>query len=214
QHTFADTWSKNSEYHWHAATCGCTGLVNEFAEHAWGTGDNANKCTVCGYEKEDPKPVHEHTFASDWSKNALAHWHAATCGCSGLTNDFAEHNYSTSISKGVKTYTCKTCGYQKKETLKVAVPKPSIKSLTKARKAFTVKWTKKSVTGYQIQYATNSKFTKSKKTVTVKSASTVSKKIKSLKKKKRYYVRVRCYINKYDTTYYSGWSSRKSVRTR
>ena len=61
-------------------------------------------------------------------------------------------------------------------------------------KAVTVKWKKVSdVTGYQIQYSTKSDFS-SKKTVTVKKASTTSTKIKSLKKGKKYYVRVRSYV--------------------
>lgn len=103
---------------------------------------------------------------------------------------------------------------QIKETLTVTVPKTSIKSLTKAVKAFTVKWDKKSVTGYQIQYATNSKFTKGKKTIRITKASTVSKKVSKLKSGKKYYVRVRCYIDKCDKTYTSVWTAKKSVVTK
>ena len=162
-----------------------------------------------------PEPAHQHTFADTWSKNGEYHWHAATCEHTDLTSGHAKHNYDAgTISKGVKTYTCKTCGHQKKEILKVTVPKTAIKSVTKAKKAFTVKWTKKSVTGYEIQYATNSKFTKGKKTIKVTKASTVSKKISKLKSKKKYYVKVRCYTNKYGKTYYSSWSTKKAVTTK
>lgn len=67
----------------------------------------------------------------------------------------------------------------------------SLKSLK--TKQMTIKWKKVSgVKGYEIVYATNSKFTTGKKTVTA-SASSVQKTIKSLKKGKTYYVKIRAY---------------------
>ena len=98
---------------------------------------------------------------------------------------------------------------------KVSAPaKTSISKLVKAKKAITVKWKKKSgVTGYQIRYSLKSSM-KNSKTVTVKSAKTVSKKVKKLKKKKRYYVQVRTYKVVNGKTYWSGWSAKKSVKTK
>ena len=62
----------------------------------------------------------------------------------------------------------------------------AITSLKAGKKVFTVKWKKKAgITGYQIQYATNKKFTKGKKTVTVKGAKKASKAVKKLKGKKK-----------------------------
>ena len=76
----------------------------------------------------------------------------------------------------------------------------------------TVKWAKNAkATGYEIQYATNSKFT-SAKTVTVSGASTVSKAIASLTKGSTYYVRVRVCKTVSSVKYYSAWSSAKSVK--
>ncbi len=91
----------------------------------------------------------------------------------------------------------------------------SITKLSKGTKSFTVKWKKKStqVTGYQIQYATNSKFSNAK-TVNVKSYKTTSKKITKLAKKKNYYVRVRTYKTVSGNKYYSNWSSTKKVKTK
>lgn len=67
--------------------------------------------------------------------------------------------------------------YPKKATLK------SVKSSTK--KQMKVTWKKdKKASGYKIVYARNSKFTKSKKTITVKSYKTYKKTIKKLKSKK------------------------------
>lgn len=48
-HTFADKWSNDETYHWHAATCEHTEEVSEKAPHTFGTD---SKCSVCGYEKE------------------------------------------------------------------------------------------------------------------------------------------------------------------
>ena len=69
-------------------------------------------------------------------------------------------------------------------------------------------------TGYQIQYALNSKFTKSKKTVKIKKAATVSKKVTKLKAKKKYYVRVRAYKVVSGKTYYSAWCKTRTVTTK
>lgn len=92
----------------------------------------------------------------------------------------------------------------------------SISKLTKGKKSFKVSWKKVSsqATGYQIQYATNSKFTKGQKSVTIKSYKTTSKNITKLKAKKKYYVRVRSYKKVGKTTYYSGWSKAKTVKTK
>ena len=91
--------------------------------------------------------------------------------------------------------------------------KTAISSVKNASsKSITVKWKKVSgVTGYQIQYSTKSDFS-SKKTVTVKKDSTTSKKIKSLKKGKKYYVRVRSYTTVNGTKCYSEWSDKKAVK--
>ena len=90
-----------------------------------------------------------------------------------------------------------------------------IKKLTKAKKAFTVKWKKvKTVDGYQIQYSTSSDFSGGTKTVTVKKNSTTSKKIKKLKSKKTYYVRIRTYKTVNGTMQLSQWSAAKKIKTR
>lgn len=100
---------------------------------------------------------------------------------------------------------------------KIMPKKTSIKKVTKAKKAFTVKWKKQSkqVSGYQVQYSTSKKFTaKTTKVKTIKSYKTTSKKVTKLKKKKTYYTRVRTYKTVKGTKYYSGWSKAKSVKTK
>ncbi len=96
------------------------------------------------------------------------------------------------------------------------IPKgTSLSKLKAGSKSFTAKWKKQTAqtTGYQLQYATNSKFTKGKKTITIKSAKTVSKKIKKLKAGKKYYVRVRTYKKIKKALYPSAWSKAKTVTT-
>lgn len=93
---------------------------------------------------------------------------------------------------------------------------PSISLSTKS-KSITVKWKKITTSGYQVQYSTNKNMKKAK-TVKVKSSAT-SKKISKLKKGKKYYVRVRAYKtytnkNGKKYTYYSSWSSKKSIKVK
>lgn len=94
-----------------------------------------------------------------------------------------------------------------------SMPTTTITSVKAQSKAFTVKWKKKSgITGYQIQYSTNSKFKKKdSKTIKVKQVKTNSKRIKGLKVAKKYYVRVRTYKLVKKKSYYSSWSKKKSV---
>lgn len=75
-----------------------------------------------------------------------------------------------------------------------------------------VSWNRnKAATGYQIQYADNSKFNGSK-TITVPSDSKTSAAIASLKKNKKYYVRMRGYKSVKGANYFSAWSSAKSIK--
>ena len=94
--------------------------------------------------------------------------------------------------------------------LAASMPTTTITSVKAQSKAFTIKWKKKSgITGYQIQYSTNSKFKKGNKSIKIKNAKTVSKKITKLKVAKKYYVRIRTYKGKK----YSKWSKVKSIKT-
>ena len=105
------------------------------------------------------------------------------------------------------------------KTFYIKPPATSITSISSLKKGFKVKWSKKTTqtTGYQIQYATNSKF-KNAKSVRVTKNSTVYKTISKLSGKKKYYVRVRTYktvkVNGKATNIYSAWSKTKTVTTK
>ena len=96
-------------------------------------------------------------------------------------------------------------------------PKAAIIKRPKAiRKGFTAKWSKQTVqtSGYELQYASNSKFTSGKKKVTIKKNTIVSKKVTKLKAKKKYYMRVRTFKTVSGKKYYSAWSKTKTVTTK
>lgn len=89
-----------------------------------------------------------------------------------------------------------------------SMPTTTITSVKAQSKAFTVKWKKKTgITGYQIQYSTNSKFKKNNKKIKIKNSKTVSKKITGLNPTQKYYVRIRTYKGKK----YSSWSKKKCI---
>lgn len=187
-----------------------TEIGNESALELWKAGDGKIPKTGTEPIPTPGESTHIHTFSNIWNKSDNYHWHAATCEHIGFTSDFGEHNYTVvAYKKGIKTSICATCGYEKKEKMTLAVPKTTLK-VAAGKKYVTAKWTKKSVTGYQLQYGLKSNF-KGAKTLTLKSATKVSQKIMKLKSKKKYYVRIRCYTNAYDTTYHSGWVAKKVV---
>lgn len=103
------------------------------------------------------------------------------------------------------------------KTFSIYNPKPKsteIRKLKRKSKAFFIKWKKaEDISGYQIQYALNKKFKKSK-TLTVNSKSAVSKTVRKLKSGKVYYVRIRTYKTVNGKKFYSVWSGYKTVKTR
>lgn len=73
-------------------------------------------------------------------------------------------------------------------------------------KSLKLTWKKVSgASGYEIQYSLKKNFKKPKK-ITIKKASTKSKTIKGLKKKKKYYVRIRAYKKSGKKKIYSKWT--------
>lgn len=95
-----------------------------------------------------------------------------------------------------------------------ALPTVGISSLSVKENTVTVKWKKKSkIMGYQIQYSTDSKFKKNKKSIKIKKQKTTSKKISNLKESKKYYFRIRTYKSSNKKTRYSKWSKVKSIKT-
>ena len=130
-----------------------------------------------------------------------------------------DYTVSYSSNKNIGTATVKIAGKGSytgtiTKTFKINPAKQEIQKLTAKSKAFFVDWAQKgSATGYEIQYATNSKFTSAKK-VTITNKKTDKTTISKLSGKKKYYVRVRSYTTVKGTKYYGAWSASKSVTTK
>lgn len=96
-----------------------------------------------------------------------------------------------------------------------SVPKLTFKSVSPVSKGFKATWKKNTkMHGYQIQYATDSKFTKNVKTVTVTNEKSASKTITKLEGNKKYYVRIRNYKRYAGYIVGSAWSKAKAVTTK
>ena len=130
-----------------------------------------------------------------------------------------DYTVSYSSNKNIGTATVKITGKGSytgtiTKTFKINPAKQEIQKLTAKSKAFFVDWAQKgSATGYEIQYATNSKFTSAKK-VTITNKKTDKTTVSRLSGKKKYYVRVRSYTTVKGTKYYGAWSASKSVTTK
>lgn len=103
----------------------------------------------------------------------------------------------------------------KKYTVFTTATKPDTPTLkvTAGTKQATLRWSKETGTGYQIVYATNSKFSSAKK-VTVSKSSTVKTTIKKLTKGKTYYFKVRAYKTVDGKKIYGAYSTVKSVKIK
>ena len=130
-----------------------------------------------------------------------------------------DYTVSYSNNKKVGKATVKITGKGKyggviTKTFKINPAKQEIQKLTAKSKAFFVDWAQKgSATGYEIQYATNSKFTNAKK-VTITNNKTDKTTVSKLSANKKYYVRVRSYTTVGGTKYYGAWSAVKNVTTK
>ena len=96
EHTFSDSWTYDSQYHWHAATCEHTDEKGSLAAHTWGT-PNVTKnptCTVKGSQ-------------------------TLTCSVCGATKteSIAATGHSWELisldGNGIACFTCKTCSEEK-----------------------------------------------------------------------------------------------------
>ena len=139
-------------------------------------------------------------------------------------------DYTVSYSSGRKNpgkYTVKVefKGNYKGSITKSFTIKPKNTKITnivsKSKTKVQVAWKKQSTktSGYEIQYSTTSNFSgKTTKTLVISSNKTTKKTISSLKSNKRYYVRVRTYVNEKKngkiTKIYSKWSGVKSIKCK
>ena len=124
---------------------------------------------------------------------------------------------------GMMVYNCTRCGVSRTEAIPAIVypadlPKVKITKPKAGKRKVTVKWKKiskknrKKIQGIEIQIAADPGFTDIIQTATGSKKKT-SKVIKGLEPKKKYYIRIRAYINAADGKHVSYWKS-KSVKVK
>lgn len=138
-HTFSDTWTYDTTYHWKTPTCGDTNEVSDKAEHTFtktadisptfeSNGYTIYTCSVCGYEKQtENDDMLSHSFSADWSYDSDTHWHACIdTGYEDLKSDESEHTLEENIitaptdkTTGIAHYTCLVCGLDEERVLKI-----------------------------------------------------------------------------------------------
>lgn len=126
-------------------------------------------------------------------------------------------SYDRLLNKKTSLYDMSDVDY--KLYTKLTLSKPSIKKVTSPKKKqIKVTWKKiKGVTGYEIQASTSKNFKKSKtKTFKVKKGTATNTTLKkSLKSRRRYYVRMRTYKTTISgKTVKSKWSAKKKITTK
>lgn len=126
---------------------------------------------------------------------------------------------STSINKsetGEKKNTVGKSNYDDRKTTVIPkIPKVSgvnLRNIKGKKLRISWKW-QTGISGFQLQYALNKKFTKNRKSKNV--GKWISQKtVKGLKKKKVYYVRVRAYKKHNGKKIYGGWSKIKKKKIK
>lgn len=181
-------------------------------------------CKTCGYKKTTTiyKPEKYKLSATKYSYNGKYKKPTVTVKDSKGNKLVKGTDYTVSYSdnKNVGEATAKITfigKYSGSKSLKFDIkpPKTSLTAVTPLKKGFKAKWSKQTTktAGYQIQYSTSSKF-KNPVVITVKGNETTTNKVKKLKSKTKYYVRVRTYKTVNGKKYYSFWSDKKSVTTK
>jgi hypothetical protein len=135
-------------------------------------------------------------------KTGSGSWKTAVQKTTSLSWTDKNVSNGTQYTYRVRAYNGSSYSAYSTSVAMVRLTTPSVTALSNSSsKTMKVTWAKNSkATGYEIQYATSSSFSSAKKV-----------NISSLTKGKKYYVRVRSYKVVNGKTYYSVWSSAKSV---
>lgn len=160
-------------------------------------------------------------MAADWKTGVMGENNLATADALRALSYFDkacdQKIKDLSNSDSTKPTEPKPAPTTKPETAKPQSTTPAktkVQKISTGKKSITAQWKKVAgVSAYQVQIATNKKFSKNKKTFKVSKKSTKVK-IKKLKAKKVYYVRVRSYKKVNGKKVYSKWSTVRKVKTK
>ena len=175
--------------------------------------------------EEDP-PYQEPSWWGNGGSSQNNNKTGSSTSNNNRTGSSTSNNNKTGSSSGTGKYssisnnnkTGNTSGTGKNTTSSAeAVQKPGkvtgVKVYNSWGKKLRVSWnSKQKISGYQIQYARNKKFTRSKKRVNVSKSSTL-RIIKGLKKK-TYYIRMRAYAASGNSRLYGAWSKAVKVKVK
>ena len=149
EHTFEEGWSYDENYHFHNATCGHD-VVDDKTPHAFNDwtadlassreGGEISSCKICGFTERRVVELTLVEFESKWSYNEEFHFHfsidSLVIGNKGA-HDYGEWDEvvsATVISNGLKTRTCKVCGYTEQEL----TPKLEVLQIPKLKAGDTI----------------------------------------------------------------------------
>lgn len=195
-----------------------------------GTGMYTGEVTVSfTIQKGNPAISYKTSITKTYGAKAFSLGAKVTSGGSKLTYKTSNAKVATVNSKGTVTIkgvgkanitiTCPASGNYNSRTVTTAItvkPKKQSAGVKVSGSKMKITWNKDSrVSGYQVQYANNKSFNKNCKTITVKKKGKTSYTVKKLKKKTKYYVRVRSYktvnVNGKQITVNGAWSKAKKV---
>lgn len=158
-------------------------------------------------------------MAADWKTGAMTENQLATADALRALSYFDDacDQKIKDLSNSDSTKPTQPAPTTKPETAKPQLTTPAktkVQKISTGKKSITAQWKKVAgVSAYQVQIATNKKFSKNKKTFKVSKKSTKVK-IKKLKAKKVYYLRVRSYKKVNGKKVYSKWSTVRKVKTK
>lgn len=127
EHAYAEAWTYDEDYHWHACESDKCKSQKDKAEHTLAPDpeNGVNICTVCGYQAEMVNvPEHTHTYAEELTYNENFHWYPCTYENCPERGEREEHSFADPMIEQSKdaitrTYTCTDCGYEKVDVTEI-----------------------------------------------------------------------------------------------
>ena len=185
-------------------------------------GRQERSCTVCNYKETRSIPkLKSYNFKVVSSKSAVTYNGKAQkpavtvyAGNKKISGKYYTVSYKNNTAVGTAMIIIQGKGnykkYSGKTTFRINLQKTTLSSAKSSRKGQLQATWKKTAgnAGYQIQYATNAKFSGAK----TKNTKAIRYTFKGLKSKRKYYVRVRTYKKVGSNYWYSKWSNVRNVK--
>lgn len=187
-------------------------------------GRQERSCTICNYKETRSIPkLKSYNFKVVSSKSAVTYNGKAQkpavtvyAGNKKISSKYYTVSYKNNTAVGTAMITIQGKGnykkYSGKTTFRIDLQKTTLSSAKSSRKGQLQATWKKTAgnAGYQIQYATNAKFSGAK----TKNTKVTRYTFKGLKSKRKYYVRVRTYKKVGSNYWYSKWSNVRNVKIK